>query len=410
MTRITQLAVSTLAFICAGGALAQTPEALTGNAVPDGSSSAAVAYVYVQNVKVVANPQDGGNLYAFAAAANGKLTAVSGSPLNFNVAPQGHNDKYLFGMESNDSTIDSFLVESNGGLKKVDSLKTSIYDTGSCGNPGFFSLDKSGTKLYNVSFSADCTAVYPEKVQSFSIDGSNGELGLLNITDEDPGSGVHFSVLGNNNYSFMATANFETASDYGFATYKKLSNGSVEYMGNQWLMPSGNLGPESEEPGATFFDAELTATDASNHLVAVLHQYDQDFNDFGEFIAVYTSDSNGNLSTTNTYAQLPQVPENVYAIDVSPSGKLLAVAGDGVQLLHYNGANPPTSYKSLLSGKLVRQVAWDGDNHLYAIVESFAHPGTGELHVFTATPTSVTEAPGSPYSIPNPEVLLVATK
>jgi hypothetical protein len=36
-------------------------------------------------------------------------------------------------------------------------------------------------------------------------------------------------------------------------------------------------------------------------------------------------------------------------------------------------------------------MAWDKDNHLYALNTS------GKLHVYTATTTSVVETPGSPY-------------
>jgi hypothetical protein len=38
--------------------------------------------------------------------------------------------------------------------------------------------------------------------------------------------------------------------------------------------------------------------------------------------------------------------------------------------------------------------------HLYVL-------GASKLYVFTATPTSVSQAPGSPYSIANPSALIV---
>jgi hypothetical protein len=39
-----------------------------------------------------------------------------------------------------------------------------------------------------------------------------------------------------------------------------------------------------------------------------------------------------------------------------------------------------------------KQLYWDNDNHLFAL---FAN----KLYVFTVTPTSITEAPGSPHTI-----------
>jgi outer membrane protein assembly factor BamB len=53
----------------------------------------------------------------------------------------------------------------------------------------------------------------------------------------------------------------------------------------------------------------------------------------------------------------------------------------------------------------VSEVFWDSSNHLYAI-----SPAAGKLWVFTATPTSVKPAPGSPYSITSPQSLVVLPK
>ena len=91
---------------------------------------------------------------------------------------------------------------------------------------------------------------------------------------------------------------------------------------------------------------------------------------------------------------------------MSPSGKLLAVAGEsGLQIFHFNGGNPITPYTGLLTSSNITQMFWDKDNHLYALstVE-------GKLYVFTVTPTGYTQAPGSPYSIPNSVYVVVLPK
>ena len=98
--------------------------------------------------------------------------------------------------------------------------------------------------------------------------------------------------------------------------------------------------------------------------------------------------------------------EYVYDIQMSPSGKLLAVGGSaGLQVFHFNGSEPVTHYTGLLVAGEIDRVAWDNDNHLYAMGSK-----SGELFVFTVTPTSHAQAPGSPYAITNPLSLAVLPK
>ena len=90
----------------------------------------------------------------------------------------------------------------------------------------------------------------------------------------------------------------------------------------------------------------------------------------------------------------------------SPSGKLLAVAGTkGLQIFHFDGANPITHYTYLLTTDSIDQISWDNENHLYAISQS-----AGKLYVFTVTPVSFGQAPGSPYAIASPEFIAVLPK
>jgi hypothetical protein len=86
-------------------------------------------------------------------------------------------------------------------------------------------------------------------------------------------------------------------------------------------------------------------------------------------------------------------------IKMSPSGKLLAVAGTaGLQVFHFRGSNPIAHYTGLLTKDAIDQLSWDNHSHLYAISRS-----TGKLFVFTITPTTFRQAPGSPYPITNPQ-------
>jgi hypothetical protein len=94
---------------------------------------------------------------------------------------------------------------------------------------------------------------------------------------------------------------------------------------------------------------------------------------------------------------------------MSPSGKYLAVGAiNGLEIFHFNGGTPATKYKVLLAGKTIDEVYWDNNNHLFTLASD--SPGAGKLYVYTVTSTSVTEATGSPYSIPNPVSVIVQPK
>jgi hypothetical protein len=93
-------------------------------------------------------------------------------------------------------------------------------------------------------------------------------------------------------------------------------------------------------------------------------------------------------------------------INMSPSGKLLAVGGSaGLQIFHFNGANPITKYAAPLTKDPISQFFWDKNNHLYAI-----SPSAGKLFVFTVTPTGYSQVPGSPYNIYSPAAIIVQPK
>jgi hypothetical protein len=91
---------------------------------------------------------------------------------------------------------------------------------------------------------------------------------------------------------------------------------------------------------------------------------------------------------------------------MSPSGKFLAVGGSGgLQLFHFNGANPITKLTGDLTASPVDQLFWDNANHVYAISRS-----GGKLYVFTVTSTGAKQAPGSPHKIASPQNIIVLPK
>ncbi len=69
-------------------------------------------------------------------------------------------------------------------------------------------------------------------------------------------------------------------------------------------------------------------------------------------LATYSANSQGVLTTKSTYENMPVVPDEwiAQALSISPSGKYLALAGDGVQIYHLNGSSPITHFATAKLG------------------------------------------------------------
>src|SRR5258708_34583385 len=88
-------------------------------------------------------------------------------------------------------------------------------------------------------------------------------------------------------------------------------------------------------------------------------------------LAVYSVDSSGNLTTTSTYQNMPAVlTQGAQTYWMSPTGKYLAVGGAGLQIFHFNGANPITKFTGLLTTATIDKGYWDKANHLYGISQT----------------------------------------
>ena len=187
-----------------------------------------------------------------------------------------------------------------------------------------------------------------------------------------------------------------------FIPFERLSSGELIDSDATISIPAPpNDGSDPTQPSPGSYCPVSGATDPTNHIALLLDAIDNDLgNTYGPaVIAPFTADSNGNLRTTSTSRNMPVSETGGGGLmRMSPSGKLLAVGGSGLELFHFNGGNPITKYKLLLSGDGIAQILWDNDNHMYALGNDSKG---GKVWVYTVTPTSVTEAPGSPYSIPN---------
>lgn len=378
---------------------AQASVSLTVNSATPASPD---AYVYVSASST--SNSNAVETYAFAAASDGTLTPVSGSPFVSTGGLQTTNGKYLFGTDG--TYLYSYSTTADGSFQQAASIDAQQFNTQinggtPCGGPDILFFDQIGDTLYDLDFYSDCAN---NAYQSFRVDNSTGGMSYVGVTSTTtPIFDVGLRFLGNNQFAYGASCYHLIAQIFGFA---RNSDGSLTSLGNPFLHP-----PIPAAPAGEFFCPFLTATDSSNHVAVALQPIDaSSLQSVGPYqLATYTADGSGNLSTLSTNSTMPAASvtntsgSSLTSLSMSPTGQLLAVAGSGgLQVFHFNGASPITSYTALLTTEQVDQVFWDNKNHLYALSQS-----AGKLFVFTVTATSNIEAPQSPYNITSPAALVV---
>jgi hypothetical protein len=378
MTRFVQLFLCLIATLFTGAALAQDTATPT-DTLPDATSSAPVAYVYVSSYL----SKSATHIHGFAAALSGRLTPLPGSPFAAKVISMAVNGKYLFGSDVNGLDVDTYSIASNGTLKEVASLNAQRYNRNGCDGPGPLFLDHTGATLYNL-LNVNC---FDNTYESLRIEKSSGDLQYLGSSGDDLGFGAPLSFIGDNVYAYATVCSARESEIVGF---KRNSDGMLTQL---------NIDP-------TLVNCPYFAVaDPTNHLAVFVGQYPEFGPPAPSQIAAYTVETNGDLSTKSTTENSPKTEvTNVSDMSMSPSGKLLAVGGsNGLQVFHFNGSNPSTHFTGLITNDPVNQLFWDSNNHLYAL-------SGAKLLVFSITPTSVSEAPGSPYAVANAESMIVQPK
>jgi hypothetical protein len=384
------------AAICTSVAIAPLTFAETSPNVQATVATGPVAFVYVSSTPSGANNV----VNAFTAAANGKLTAVSGSPFKDNVASMAVNGQYLFGSNKAGIYVAAFAIQPNGTLKWT--VSTDADRNSGCPNPAPLILDHTGANVYRAATAGGlCDST---SHQSFSIQKPTGRLTFLGNGPTTFLFNTPLTFIGNNAYAYGSDCvNFQGNYTDTFTTLHRQSNGLL-------LNVNANAPTPAAKNSGDFYCRSITAADPTNHLAVSLQAIDPSTSqpDGAPQLATYTADgSNGNLTTTSTFANMPSTDvQYVLGMAMSPSGKLLAVNGlGGLQIFHYNGASPITHYTGLLTGNQIDQMFWDNANHLYAISST-----ANKLYVFTVTPTSATQATGSPYTIGHPQNIIVQPK
>jgi len=374
-------------FICLSATLTGAALAQTTDQPETTNTTSPVAYVYVSGQT---------SILAFAASSTGTLTPVPGSPFPGSLSHMSVNKTYLFGPGDNGKDLYTFAIASDGALKQVSETNAQKYNPYGCGSIGPTQIDYSGTTLYNQVNAGDCEDV--QFIQAFKIE-NNGELQFIGNSI----SGIPTDIASLSSVRFLGTNKFAyqtgCADDEGLVgpvneVYKRESNGMLTTVAYD------NVSPKAETPGDVYCPY-LLAGDPTNHLAVAYSLYNANGFVGIKALASYTADSHGNLTTTNTFENMPLISSETTAMSISPTGKLLAVGGVGFHVLHFNGSSPITrDGEGFLNNEQFLEFGWDSNNHLYALA-------VDALFVFTVTPTSIKESPGSPYTIPLASSLIV---
>jgi hypothetical protein len=392
MSRISCTLLLALVAACASTVLASAQAAPSQTEVDNSTlaSSSPVAYVYVSNI--LSNDHGGNQINGYSAAPDGSLTPIPGSPFPENISTMAVNGAWLFGVEggtgiTSGQIINSFSIASNGVLTLKN--QDNVNDSG--GAAVYVYLDHTGSSLYADYYNTN------NDYLAYSIDQSTGGVTFLNLLAGGPSNNSPVSFVGNNQFAYSSSCYHFTPGIYGV---QRASDGSLSYL---------NINPPfPTPPTGDFYCPWLAAADPTTHLAVAVQPFTGNWGVAGPYqLATYTVDSSGNLTTSSTYTNMPKVlVGGVTDYQMSPSGKYLAVGGtSGLQLFHFNGANPITHMTGLLTTNQVDQMFWDNANHLYAISRN-----AGQLYVFSVTSTGVKQAPGSPHAITAPQYIIVLPK
>ncbi|HWY59257.1 MAG TPA: hypothetical protein VNZ03_32640 [Terriglobales bacterium] len=382
MTRKSKMVFWLITVLCTGAAFSQVPIPGNRTGTRAQANKSPVAYVYV-NVTAGNQPQ----IWGFAADSSGGLTGIPGSPFPgfADVGYWAGKNGYLFGTEgTTDATyIYSYSVSSIGVPSKVAKIKAAGEYAGISG----LFLDRTAEDLYDYEEDFGSNNYY----QSFRIDRSTGRLthlGAYNV-GYDSGPGGKMTFAGDNLYAYTAFNFCYGDCQWGILGARRNSKGKL----------TGASRAGGDPPIPKDGDAYLSVyagADPTDHVAIAVQPFNQFGNDGLPQLATYTVHSDGSLTTESAYWNMPTTASlAVNDIEISPSGKLLAVAGTaGLEVFHFNGSNPMTPYTGLVTNDEIDQCLWDNANHLYAISSK-----SNLLFVFTVTPTSYRQATGSPYAI-----------
>jgi hypothetical protein len=385
-----------LAALCPATAFPQVDSDVSSAATS--AAAAPVAYVYVGTGK---------GAYLYNAAPNGSLSLVSGSPFSITGSAIGSNGKYFVSLGT--TYLRSYPVAPNGAIKsQAAQINTALYQGADCGTTFGGTLDRTGNQAYIQfqflgSYDEGCDAL-----QTFNINAASGAFTFGGVAqfggEKTQRLGGPLVIAGNNAHAYAFPKYY--CDNFFHALYRDkfgAMNNDTEFS---VTFPPPN--------GAEWFPIAM-ASDNQNlptsHMAVSLHGSTDVCTSGPPSLASYTIDSNGNLVYNGALLK-PAV--NPASMAINPQGNLLAVGaaaaddwdasyGPGLQVFHFNGANPITSFSKVLTAAPIDVIRWDSNNHLYALSNS-----TKKLYAYNVSSSGVTAVPGSPYTIAGvPNALVV---
>lgn len=354
------------------------------------TTSSPVAYVYVDGFVSYTSSR----IYGFAAAPDGHLTPISGSPFATPISSLALNGKYLFGTYSppppQPNGIYTYAIAANGSIKQADFLGRTDLPS------NYYSLidltlDHTGSSLH----AGFTDGVGDNGYESFSINQTSGQLKLVNVEYTPVDAYGVLKFIGNNEYAYGADCYHTDPILYGLA--RSSNGGLTEIATNSTIPPS--------PPSSYGYCPLSVAADPYNDLVVSLVEQQGTPGPAKYQLAVYTADRYGHLSTTSTYKNMPLTAVEPDFVSMSPKGYYVAATGNtGLQIFLMHGSKPVTALTgAILPGVSLGEALWDNNEHLYVINRT-------QLYVFDISTNGVKQAPGSPYSIPSVQSLIVLPK
>jgi WD40 repeat protein len=320
--------------------------------------------------------------YAYSASSSGELTMIEGSPFQTTGTLIGTNGRFFLTQAS--GYVFAYQVESNGGIGRlISKIDTQLFSGSECGSsPPETELDRTGAHVYALLGGKGCYAI-----QTFEI-GETGKLTFKGSTNPGDRDIVLPAVTGNNKFAYSLSSTEAVGGECcHFTSFARESTGVLKVINAHEANPA-------HKPGAAAYSP------VSNPVPGTTDHFALTVEPQGggpQQLASYTVDGEGNTSSTNTWENMPTLPDYVYDMVLDPTGRILAIAtGQDIQFFHFNGAKPVTRFTGVAGiPGYIKKMAWDDHGHLYA--QSSAG---GEIYVYEVTTTSVKELSGSPTVIP----------
>jgi hypothetical protein len=348
---------------------------------------------------------------AFSAATDGHVTLVQTTTVATGETILAANRNSIYTASSYQTLpkyIHRYAIQANGSLTGPEA-SINPRDYGGGANAWFVGpavMDRSGQYLTVWLWHGYQPEYNVWQTYKVGADGALEFQGYDTINDSTgygPQGGAISALSGNDQFGYGVLSYAYGATQ--FVATKRNSNGTLIR-----LPDFTETGPVPNPEAGTPFEPYGFAADSSNHLAVLVGLPFSGSLASSFWLASYTIDSStGAIESNNSYMNMPLVPIPDYDVDtlaVSPAGDFAAVGGyKGLQLFHFNGADPPTLDGGLLlADQVVNQVAWDNDHHLYVLANTIVPPNARSqysLYVYTVTDAGITQAPGSPWNVPN---------